>query len=93
MRFNTIQNNGCLFGGDTAGLGFNWAIKTTFSGATGGSDCCIMGCATTSGEKVAVVGSNNLSATLWTPLYIQPVNIASSYIVMGGVAKSTALAS
>jgi len=90
MKFNTIVNNGCLFGGETGA--FNWAIKTVYGGAPNSAPCCVVGSSTvTGGELVSAIGSNNLSATDWTPLYIQPVNVnttAGSYVSMGNLSTS-----
>jgi hypothetical protein len=83
MKFNTITNNECLFEGDTAGLSFNWAIKTTFSDALSTDHCPIMGIVSVGGQRIACIGSNDLQAANWTPLYIQPVFASGSYSIFG----------
>jgi len=93
MLFNTITTNGCLFGGETGGLSFNWAIKTIYNGIANSDACTIVGHATVGTTKVAVVGSNSFDATLWTPLYIQPVDVATSHVVIGDAPVATASAS
>jgi len=95
MRFNTIVNNGCLFGGNTGGLGFNWAIKTTFDSALATDPCAIIGTATESGggSKIAVVGSNDLQAANWTPLYMQPTVAPNGIVVLGDTTPAIAIAS
>eukprot|EP01080_Neovahlkampfia_damariscottae_P009817 gene9817-biopygen63 len=44
----------------------------------------------TSGDKVSTIGSNDLQASAWTPLYVQPVDVSTAYTVFGDVGFSTA---
>ena len=41
---------------------------------------------------MATIGSNNLDATQWTPLYIQPVTVAGGHTVFGDADPAVALA-
>jgi len=90
MKFNTIVNNGCLFGGETGA--FTWAIKTVHGEAANSAPCCVVGSSTIPGDElISAIGSNNLAATDWTPLYIQPVDInatSGSYVSMGNLSTS-----
>ena len=92
MKFNTIINNGCLFGGATSGLGFNWAIKTTFDTAGPTDACVIAGTSTIGADKVATIGSNDLQASAWTPLFMQPSPAPGAYLVIGDETLATAAA-
>lgn len=94
MRFNTIINNGCIFGGDlVSGVpNYNWAIKTIFNGITNPDPCCVIGTFEISGNKIASIGSNNNEATLWTPLYLQPVSVSTAVVALGDEVPSVVLA-